>query len=108
MNPDYFEAHLNLANLYFKRNLLSESASHYRKVIEISPGVAQAYNNLAVISFYQKKYDLAFEYLKKAEDLGMNVHPDFKKEVLRRKKEKRRDQQILFPPLSPIPHVSQY
>ncbi len=84
LKPDYHEAHLNLANVYFKRNLLPESAFHYKKVIEINPDFARAYNNLAVIFFYQKKYTLAWEYLKKAEDLGIKVHPEFKKELYKK------------------------
>lgn len=90
LNPELIEAHMNLGNLYFKMNLLPDSAVHYKKVVEINPSYARAYNNLAVISFYQKKYSLAHEYLKKTEALGFKVHPDFKKEVLRMLKEKRK------------------
>jgi len=90
LNPELLEAHMNLGNFYFKINLLSDSALHYKRVIEINSGYAQAYNNLAVISFYQKKYSQAYEYLKKAEALGFKVHPDFKKEVLRMLKEKKK------------------
>jgi len=84
LKPEYPEAHFNLANLYFKKNLLSESELHYKKVIEIKPEFAQAYNNLAVVYYYQKDYDLAFENMKKAEELGATVHPDFKKELLKK------------------------
>jgi tetratricopeptide (TPR) repeat protein len=90
LNPELLEAHLNLGNFYFKINLLADSASHYKKVIEINPDYGQVYNNLAVVSFYQEKYSKAYEYLKKAEELGVKVHPDFKKEVLRKLKEKKK------------------
>ncbi len=88
LKPDYIEAHLNLANMYFKINHLPASAAHYKEVIKIDPGNAQAYNNLAVILFYQKKYALAWKYLKKVEDTGAEVHPEFKKEVLSKLKKK--------------------
>jgi tetratricopeptide (TPR) repeat protein len=86
LKSDYFEAHFNLGNLYFKKNLLNKSIIHYKKTIEINPNFAQAYNNVAVVYFYQEKYDLAWEYIKKAENLGLKVHPEFKKEVLKRLK----------------------
>lgn len=50
--------------------------------------IKQAHNNLAVIFYYQKKYDLAWKYLKNAEDLGIKIHPDFKKEVCNKIKKK--------------------
>lgn len=52
---------------------LQEAALHYRRVIEIDPCFAQAYNNLAVIYYHQEKYDLALDHLKKAEQLGVNL-----------------------------------
>jgi len=86
--PDYLEARFNLANLLFKRNLLLEAASHYKRLIIINPGFAQAYNNLAVIFYYQKKYNLAQDYVKKAEDSGIQVNPVFKKEILKKLRNK--------------------
>jgi tetratricopeptide (TPR) repeat protein len=88
LKPDYLAPHFNLGNLFFKKNLLSDSAFHYKKAVEINPGFSQAYNNLAVIFFYQKDFELAWEYLKKAEDLGLSVQPEFKKELLQKLKRK--------------------
>jgi tetratricopeptide (TPR) repeat protein len=85
LKPDYLGAHLNLGNMYFKKDLFPESAIHYKRVVEIDPRFAPAYNNLAVVSFYQKNYELARKYLKKAEDLGFKVHAKFKKELLKKK-----------------------
>ncbi|MEA3420080.1 MAG: hypothetical protein U9Q97_00195 [Acidobacteriota bacterium] len=45
-------------------------------------------NILAVAFFYEKNYALSWEYLKKAEDLGYNVHPEFKKAVLEKHRKK--------------------
>ena len=88
LKPDSLEAHLNLGNLYFKMKFFTQSVLHYKKVIEIKPGYAQVLNNLAVVFFYEKEYTLAWEYLKKAEDLGYKVHPEFKKAVLRKHRKK--------------------
>ena len=95
MKHDYLEAHLNLANVLFKRDLLAESAFHYKKVIEIDSTHAQAHNNLAVIFYHQKNYEKSWEHLKKTENLGLEVHPDFKKE-LRKKLRKEKGRTVLF------------
>ena len=62
--------------------------SYYSEVIEINPGFARAYHNLAVVFLSQKKYDLAWENLKKAEDLGLKINPDLKKEILKKLKQR--------------------
>ena len=59
----------------------------YKKVLAIKPEYAKAYNNLAFIFFAQKKFPLAWAYLKNAERLGFEVHPDFKNELIRSLKE---------------------
>ncbi|MGD8536286.1 MAG: tetratricopeptide repeat protein, partial [Candidatus Aminicenantes bacterium] len=89
LNPNFLEAHLNLGNLYFKKNLLSDSAFHYNKAIEINPHIGQAYNNLALIFLNQRKYSLALEYTEMAEQRGSQVHPEIKKRILDLAKKKR-------------------
>ena len=81
LNPKSFRAHLNLANLYLKEMSLYKSEFHYKNVLELNPYCALAYNNLAVISFYQKKYPAALTYLKNAEKLGIKVHSGFKEQL---------------------------
>lgn len=86
LNPDYLEANINLGIMYFKRSMLMESARHYKRAIEIDPDYGDAYYTLAVISFFQKQYSVAREYLKKSEDLGVEISPNFKRDLLRKSK----------------------
>ncbi len=46
-NPDYREAHLNLAMLLANAGRDPEAIEHYRKVIELDTNVVLALNNLA-------------------------------------------------------------
>jgi len=55
-------------------------------VIEIDSTHSQAHNNLAVIFYHQKNYEKSWEHIKKAENLGLKAHPDFKKELLKKLK----------------------
>jgi len=84
IKPDHLDAHLNLGNLYFASDRLSDSERHYIKVIQIKSDYALVHNNLSVIYFHQSKYSLAWDHLKRAESLGFNIHPDFKKELIKK------------------------
>jgi hypothetical protein len=52
--------------------------------VEIDPGYSQAHNNLAVIYYRQENYQKAWDHVQKAEAGGLQVHPDFKKELLKK------------------------
>jgi len=86
LNPNSIEAHLNSANLFYKRSLWAEAAFHYRQVISLDSRNGQVYNNLAVVSFRLHRLDDAFKFMNEAEALGYKVHPDFKSELLKKKK----------------------
>ncbi len=84
IEADHLDAHLNLGNLYFAAERLIDSERHYKKVIQIKSDYALVHNNLSVIYYRQSKYSLAWDHLKQAEALGFNVHPDFKKELIKK------------------------
>ena len=75
---------MNLSNFFYKQNLLLKAASSYKKVLAIDSRNAEAYNNLAVINYRLEKYKEALEYLKKAESMGFQAHPDFKTALLKK------------------------
>ena len=81
LNPDYLEAHMNLGHFFFGKNLFAEAAVHYENVIRIDPQYSLAYNNLAVIFYFEENFTLSSQYVRKAEDLGFQVHPDFKEQL---------------------------
>ena len=86
LKPDFVEAHMNLANFFYKQNQYLKAAGSYERVIAIDSRNAQAYNNLAVINYRLEKYKEALSHLKKAESLGFQVHPDFKTALLKKLK----------------------
>ena len=45
-------------------------------------------HHLALIYFYLEDYERALTYVKKAENLGVDVNPDFKKDFLKKLEEK--------------------
>jgi tetratricopeptide (TPR) repeat protein len=84
LKPRYLQAHLNMGNLFYKKNEFPAALAHYVEVIEIDPQHAQAHNNLAVIYYYQEEFEKAWEHLIKAEESGIQIHPDFKNELLKK------------------------
>jgi tetratricopeptide (TPR) repeat protein len=88
IDAGYVESLINQGNLHFKLGQYPESCRSYLAVLEREPRHPRVYNNLAVIFFYREEYRKAWDYLVKAEELGMTVHADFKKN-LREKLKKR-------------------
>jgi tetratricopeptide (TPR) repeat protein len=83
LDPLFLEAHLNLANLYFKNKNFTKSEQHYQKVLELDPQNGPVCHYLALVCFYLEDYQRALNYVKKAEDLGVDVNPDLKKDLLK-------------------------
>jgi Tfp pilus assembly protein PilF len=81
IRPDYVDAHLNLANLFMKKGFDAEAEEHYQAVLEQQPQHAAVYNNLAVIYYHERRYPTAWAYLKYAERLGADIHPEFRAEL---------------------------
>lgn len=82
IKPDCLSAHLNLGILYFDCNLLEDSAFHLRRAIEINPDFCKAYQKLAQISFQQKRYSTSWDYIKKAENCGIETITEFKEKLM--------------------------
>ena len=76
-----------MANAYYKEENLDKALLYYKKILEINPESAQVCNNIAVIHYYKKDYLSAWQYLTKAEELGIAVDEDLKK-ILREKLKK--------------------
>jgi tetratricopeptide (TPR) repeat protein len=96
LNPQFLEARLNLAGLYFKMKNFMKSELHYKKVLEIDPKNGQAYHYLALVYFYLKDFESSMNYMTRAENLGVKVNPDFKKDLLKKlEKDRCRTQSLL-------------
>jgi tetratricopeptide (TPR) repeat protein len=101
INPDYARAYSNLGYAYFKKGWMKEAEQACSKAISIEPSLREpyyllvyvfskqgkkieagkAYHKLAEICFNQKTYSLSREFLKRAEDLGIKVNPQFKQRL---------------------------
>ena len=75
---DYFYIH---GNVLFQMGSALDAAGQYREAIRLDPRHGNAYNNLALVSFSQGKYQEALDFLQQAEAAGVQVNPDFKKAV---------------------------
>lgn len=68
INPDYAEAHRNLARVYYVQKKYSKAAEHYKKLTSMDPYDIDSY--LYTASAYEKaqKYDEAIAELKIAKE----------------------------------------
>ena len=84
LEPNLLESHLNIGNLFLKKAVFPQALVHYKKVVELNPEHSQAHNNLAVIYYRLENYQKAWDHVQKAEAAGLQVHPDLKKELLKK------------------------
>ena len=61
INPNIYDSHNNLANIYKNDKNYNLALKHYRKAIILQPTNALAYNNIAIVYKEQKNYNLAIE-----------------------------------------------
>jgi tetratricopeptide (TPR) repeat protein len=79
LNPKSDAAYHNRGDAHFKKNEYDKAISDYTKVIEINPGAANAYLYRGVSYFYKKEYEKAWDDVHKAQNLGLQVHPEILK-----------------------------
>jgi len=56
---------------------LDQAISDYTKALEVNPNYALAYYNRGRSYYYKKEYDKSWEDIKKAQDLGWKIRPEF-------------------------------
>lgn len=69
-DPRHFEAHFNLANVYFEGGELRLSRLHYELAAEIEPGCSNLYFNLGLVDAMLHDFEAAIAALKKARELA--------------------------------------
>ena len=62
---------------YFRKGMLKEASEQFHRAIALDPNHGDAHNNLAVIYYLTKQYDLAWKHLRLAQKLGAKVNPKF-------------------------------
>ncbi|MFC1793227.1 tetratricopeptide repeat protein [Planctomycetota bacterium] len=76
LEPNEPMVYYNLGAAYSNNENYAQAVTAYLKAVEIDPGIGDAHYGLA-FGFYQlKKYDLAWEHIKIARDLGVEVTKD--------------------------------
>jgi len=68
-------------NILFQMGAPLDAAARYREAIRLDPRHGNAYNNLALVAFSQRKYREALDYLLQAEAAGAKVNPEFKNAI---------------------------
>ncbi|OQX62149.1 MAG: hypothetical protein B5M56_07280 [Desulfococcus sp. 4484_241] len=82
LNPNFIQAYANLANAYLMKGMVDKSIEANMKVLEIEPGFAIAHNNLTIAYLEKGETELAAKHCKKAEQLGYEVAPEIKREIV--------------------------
>jgi len=65
-DPNYFEAHFNLANELFKQNNFDEATTYYERSQQLNPDCPQAFFNCGLCYAQKQDYHRAIELYKKA------------------------------------------
>jgi tetratricopeptide (TPR) repeat protein len=65
-NPDYGEAHRNLARVYFVKKDFEKAAEQYKNVLRIDPSDVDDYVNLSLAYLKLERYDDAVQALENA------------------------------------------
>lgn len=61
---------------YREKGMTDAAITEYERAVAIDPDVSgKVYNNLAVLYYFEKEYDLAIQYCERADELGYKVHP---------------------------------
>ena len=75
LNPNMVEAYFNRGNVYYRQNNFTQAIVDYTKVINLNPRFEKAYNNLIAVYFGLKKFNKAWAYVHKAQEVGVSINP---------------------------------
>jgi len=81
INPKYSDAYFYRGFACGGNGQYDRAISDYSKAIQLNSRHAVAYTNRAVAYYYKGKYTKAWEDIYKAQSLGIQIHPEFLKDL---------------------------
>ena len=81
INPRDAYAYNNRGYTYYNKGQYDKAIADYTKAIEINPRLAEAYYGRGGTYFYKREYDKAWDDVHQTQNLGLQVHPTFLKEL---------------------------
>ncbi|MHC4756904.1 MAG: tetratricopeptide repeat protein [Planctomycetota bacterium] len=81
INPRYADAYFFRGFAFGGKGQYDQAISDYSKAIELNPRHAVAYTNRAVAYYCKGKYTKAWEDIYEAQSLGIQIHPEFLKDL---------------------------
>ncbi len=78
LDAEFVEPLIRMGDLNFKLKRYAESSRYYLDAVNLESQHPEVFNNLAVIYYYRQDFKQAWEFMNKAEELGMSIHADFK------------------------------
>jgi len=71
LNPNYADAHINLATLYMLKGRSEEAIDACRRALQVRPDLAQAHNTLAILLTEKRLFGEAIEHCRR----GLEIRP---------------------------------
>ncbi len=81
LDPEFSEAHNNLGTIYAGRGDYSGAVEHFKKALAADPAMGDAHLNGAMCYYLLKEYKKALFHADRARRLGVEVDPDFMKNL---------------------------
>lgn len=81
LEPEMAQAWSNLTSAYMQQGDLEKAIEAGEKLVRYAPNFAVGFNNLGYAYFLKKDYAKAITYIDKAQELGLEIHPDFLKQL---------------------------
>src|SRR5574340_1235730 len=81
INPKFGKAYNNRGIAYILKKQYDLAIADFNKTIELDPNNGKAYHNRAIVYSYQGETNKARQDLQKAQSLGVEINPDFLKQI---------------------------
>lgn len=81
LEPEMAQAWSNLTSAHIQQGDLEKAIEAGKKLVVHAPKFAVGFNNLGYAYYLKKDFVKAIIYIDKAQELGLEIHPDFLKQL---------------------------